>query len=116
MMSTVIIMMIMMSTVIIMMIMTSTVIIIMIMTSTVIITRLASSLGEGEYLRVESEQEEDYLIPLQVLNMKVMVVIMRMKMRVRMRKERRESSPVSDSSIFPTMWNIELRSIFSPKL
>ena len=28
--------------------------------------RLASSLGEGEYLSVESEQEEDYLIPLQV--------------------------------------------------
>ena len=31
-------------------------------------TRLASSLGEGEYLSVgaESEEEEDYLIPLQV--------------------------------------------------
>ena len=29
-------------------------------------TRLASSLGEGEYLSVESEQEDDYLIPLQV--------------------------------------------------
>ena len=30
--------------------------------------RLASSLGEGEYLSVgtESDQEEDYLIPLQV--------------------------------------------------
>ena len=84
--------MIMMSTVIIMMIMMSTVIIMMIMTSTVIITRLASSLGEGEYLRVESEQEEDYLIPLQVSNMKVMVVIMRMVMMmvVTMVEEREE--------------------------
>ena len=74
------------------MIMMSTVIIMMIMMSTVIITRLASSLGEGEYLRVESEQEEDYLIPLQVLNMKVMVVIMRMRMRmvVTMVEEREE--------------------------
>ena len=33
----------------------------------IILIRLASSLGEGEYLSVESEQEEeDYLIPLQV--------------------------------------------------
>ena len=80
--------MIMMSTVIITMIMMSTVFIMMIMMSTLIITRLASSLGEGEYLRVESEQEEDYLIPLQVLNMKVVLVIMRMRMRMRMVEER----------------------------
>ena len=36
--------------------------------NTMMMTRLASSLGEGEYLSVgaESEEEEDYLIPLQV--------------------------------------------------
>jgi len=34
-------------------------------TFSALVNKLASSLGEGEYLSVESEQEEDYLIPLQ---------------------------------------------------